>query len=273
MKRKLIIGGTVLIGIIVVALLFIPKSGRAPVIGEPYQKVPGSVKLLHGEAQEFEREGDLVSAKKAYKKLLMEYPQSNLAEIARSKTDELNIKILFSPIPTEDSIFYEVKPGDTLIKIAKEHGTTVELIMKSNNLIHTLIKPMMKLKVSTAKYSILVDKSQNILMLKSNEEVLKTYTVSTGTDNSTPSGTYKVINKLTNPTWYKAGAIVPPGSPENILGSRWLGINLSSYGIHGTTDETSIGKHITEGCVRMKNSDVEELYTIVPVGTEVTIID
>ena len=273
MKKRLIVAGIVLVGVIVVALLFVPRRGPVPIISESYQESLGSVKLLHSEAERFEKEGGLLSAKKTYKKLLTEYPESNLVEIARAKLDELNIKILFSPIPTEDSVFYEVKPGDTLIKIARDHGTTVELIMKSNNLTDTLITPMMKLKINTAKYSILVDKSQNILMLKSNEEILKTYIVSTGANNSTSAGIYKIINKLIDPTWYKAGAIVPPGSPENILGSRWIGINLSGYGIHGTTDESSIGKHITKGCVRMRNSDVEELYAIVPVGVEVTIID
>lgn len=273
MKKRLVIGGIILIGLITVALLLIPRRGPEPIEGEACRKPAGSVGLLYNKAQKFESDGDLLSAKKAYKKLLTEYPESNLIKDARGKLDELNMRILFSPIPTEDSVFYEVKPGDTLGKIAKEHGTTVELIMKSNNLANTAIKPMMRLKILTAKYGILVDKSQNILMLKGNNEILKTYTVSTGVNDSTPSGTYKIVNKLIDPTWYKAGAIVPSESPENILGSRWMGIDLPGYGIHGTTDETSLGQHITKGCIRMRNQDVEELYAIVPVGVEVTIID
>jgi lipoprotein-anchoring transpeptidase ErfK/SrfK len=118
-----------------------------------------------------------------------------------------------------------------------------------------------------------VYKSQNILILKTDEEIIKTYIVSTGKNNSTPVGTFKIANKLINPTWFKAGAVVAAGSPENILGTRWLGFNLPGYGIHGTTDPKSVGKQVTEGCVRMLNSEVEELYSIVPVGTEVTIVD
>ena len=79
--------------------------------------------------------------------------------------------------------------------------------------------------------------------------------------------------KIINPTWYKAGAVVPPGSSKNILGTRWLGLSLQGYGIHGTTDPDSIGKQATAGCVRMLNNDVEELYIIVPAGTEVTVVD
>jgi lipoprotein-anchoring transpeptidase ErfK/SrfK len=118
-----------------------------------------------------------------------------------------------------------------------------------------------------------VDKSQNTLILKTDEEVIKTYIVSTGLNNSTPTGNFKIVNKLQNPTWFKAGAVVNPSSPENILGSRWLGFDLPGYGIHGTTEPQSLGKQVTQGCIRMANSDVEELYAIVAVATEVTIVD
>ena len=81
------------------------------------------------------------------------------------------------------------------------------------------------------------------------------------------------MNKQVNPTWFKAGAVVPPDSPENILGTRWMGFDLKSYGIHGTTDPDALGKQVTAGCVRMRNSEVEELYDIAPIGTEVTMVD
>ena len=58
-----------------------------------------------------------------------------------------------------------------------------------------------------------------------------------------------------------------------LLGSRWLGFNMPGYGIHGTIEPETIGKQVTAGCVRMRNSDVEELYDILPLGTEVSIVD
>ena len=138
----------------------------------------------------------------------------------------------------------------------------------------------MDLKITTAKFSIVVDKSQNTLTFKSGlpfgqetEEVVKTYTVSTGANNSTPVGTFKITTKIVNPPWFSGGRSIPPGDPRNILGSRWMGLTLKGYGIHGTTDDATIGTQCTQGCVRMHNADVEELYSIVPVGTEVTIVD
>ncbi|MFA7271176.1 MAG: L,D-transpeptidase, partial [Candidatus Omnitrophota bacterium] len=110
-------------------------------------------------------------------------------------------------------------------------------------------------------------------LLKSDEEIMKTYIVSTGKNNSTPVGNFKITSKLINPTWFKAGAVIPAGSPKNILGTRWLGLDRPSYGIHGTTEPQSLGRQATQGCVRMTNQDVEELYIIVPIGTEVIIVD
>ena len=130
-----------------------------------------------------------------------------------------------------------------------------------------------RLRIWKGVFSIFVDKSQNILILKSDDEVVKVYSVATGKNNITPVGDLKIIDKLVNPVWFKSGAIVPPESPDNILGTRWMGFNIPGYGIHGTTDPSSIGQQLTAGCVRMRNEEVEELYSLLPMGTQVTIVD
>jgi lipoprotein-anchoring transpeptidase ErfK/SrfK len=187
--------------------------------------------------------------------------------------EDINIKIVFSPIVDECSTEYSVIPNDALIKIANKFDTTVALIKEANNLTSDVIMPDQKLKVNTCPFSIVIDKSQNVLFLKRGEEVIKTYSVATGTDNSTPSGSFAIINKIKNPTWFKVGAVIPPDSPENILGSRWMGLDIKGYGIHGTTEPEKVGTQVTMGCIRMKNEDVEELYDIVPADTRVVIVD
>jgi len=232
-----------------------------------------SARNLFNQARQFEAKGSLLEAKLFYQKLVNEFPESPDVEGWQKKAEEINIKLLFSSAATPKSIFYQIRPGDTLNKIAREHKTTTELIMKSNNIKDSLIIPGRPIKIWSAPFNILVNKSQNILLLKSEEEIFKTYVVSTGKNNCTPVGTFKIINKLTDPTWFKAGAIVPPQSAENVLGTRWMGFDLAGYGIHGTTEPKELGKQVTQGCVRLSNSDVEELYSIIPVGTEVTVMD
>lgn len=175
--------------------------------------------------------------------------------------------------PELPSVSYSVKSGDNLTTIAKRHGVTVDAIRQANGLSGDRLNVGQTLKIPTYKLSIWVDKSDNTLVLKADEQVLKMYTVSTGKDNSTPVGTFKVTDKLENPTWYKAGAVKKPGDPDNQLGTRWMGWDLKGYGIHGTIEPESLGQQVTAGCVRMKNEEVEELYRLVPSGTPVTVAD
>jgi lipoprotein-anchoring transpeptidase ErfK/SrfK len=270
-KRLLLVFAVFIVLTLGVLLIMNVNKGKASRFsGQPSLS---SASALINTAKDLETKGDLLGAKNIYQKLVNDFSGSSQIADWQKKLEGINIRLLFSSQITPGSMAYEVKSGDTLTKIAKEFKTTVDLLKKSNNLTNDNIVPGRKIKVWAAPFSILVDKSQNTLMLKSGEEVFKSYIVSTGANNSTPVGNFKIVNKLQDPTWFKAGAVVPAGSGENILGSRWLGFDLPGYGIHGTTEPQSLGKQVTQGCVRMANSEVEELYIIVPVGTEVTIVD
>jgi lipoprotein-anchoring transpeptidase ErfK/SrfK len=225
------------------------------------------------QAQAFIERSSLLEAKEIYRKIMDMPLSSEQMALVQGRLEDLNVNILLSGINIAQSVIYEVQPGDALINIAKKFNTTVDAITKANNINTDIIYPGMKLRVLNGKFSIFIDKSQNTLLLKLNDEIIKTYTVSTGKNNSTPTGTYKVINKIVNPPWYKDGKEIPPTSPENILGSRWIGLDIKGIGIHGTTQPDELGRQITEGCVRLKNKDVEEIYSLIPLDTEVTIVD
>jgi lipoprotein-anchoring transpeptidase ErfK/SrfK len=220
-----------------------------------------------------EAQEQFAKARETYRALLDKFPDSPLTAQANARLGDVNMAALLSPVVTEQDRVHVVKPGDTLGLIAEAHRTTIEYIKKANDLSSDVIRPGQKLKLPHGTFTIVVDKSQNQLLLAENNEYVKMYTVATGKDNSTPVGTFKVVTRLPNPVWYTEGAVVPPDSPENILGTRWLGINVEGYGIHGSVDPNALGKQVTAGCVRMSNRDVEELYDLIPVGTEVTIVD
>ena len=230
--------------------------------------------VLFDRAKKATGEGDLLKAKAIYQGLIEKFPGSSRIAAAQEVLEGINIKLLFSNIPTSDSETYEVQKGDTVNKIARKMGTTPEMIIRSNGLTGPAIQAGQSMKISRAKFSIVIDKSQNILTLRSGQDIVKTYRVSTGKNSCTPVGTFKIINKIVDPPWYPStGGMMASGDPKNVLGSRWLGISKQGYGIHGTIQPESIGTSVTEGCVRMKNSDVEELYNIVPEGTEVVITE
>jgi lipoprotein-anchoring transpeptidase ErfK/SrfK len=99
--------------------------------------------------------------------------------------------------------------------------------------------------------------------------VVKVYPTAVGaTGTPTPSGSFRIVQRVPNPTWYTKGRIVPPGK-SNPLGTRWLGLSAKGYGIHGTNNPASIGHNASHGCIRMHNRDVEELFELVAIGDAV----
>lgn len=225
------------------------------------------------EAEQVYSQGDLIAAKNMYIKAMNDIVDFNKLDLVKKKIEDINMQIIFSSLLDEGSAQYVIQPNDALEKIAKNFSTTVELIRRANSLKSDFIAAGKPLKVNTSQFSVVIDKSQNVLFLKRAGEVIKSYVVATGKDNSTPAGNFKVINRLVSPTWFKTGAVISPDSPENILGSRWIGLDVKGYGIHGTIAPDQLGKQVTLGCVRMKNEDVEELFDVIPLGAEVTIVD
>ncbi|MEH7075115.1 Ig-like domain-containing protein [Neobacillus drentensis] len=122
---------------------------------------------------------------------------------------------------------------------------------------------------------IIINKKVNKLAFYENGKLVKTYSVATGrTSKLTPEGTFYIREKIVNRPWYKEH--IPGGDPRNPLGKRWMGLSKQEnggypYGIHGNSNESSIGKYVSHGCVRMHNKEVIELYSKVKLGTKVVI--
>ena len=127
--------------------------------------------------------------------------------------------------------------------------------------------------------SIVINLKTRKLTLYKEGKVFKSYPVGVGRSKfSTPTGTFKIIEKVKNPAWehpYKPRGIIRIQSGKaNPLGTRWMAFNKNTsgyYGIHGTYNSKSVGKYSSHGCVRMYIKDSEELYDLIPVDTPVTI--
>lgn len=276
MKKNWIIFSAVVIVVILSLFAFKLKnfSTRTKPKDSQNSQPNGTFDEMLKSAANFEEHNELLLAQEVYKNIIMSYASHAGIEEVQKKLENLNIRIILSAINVPNATTsYEVKPGDSLTIIANQFGTPVALLKKENGLSSNVIRPGMRLRVWTGKFSLLVDKSQNVLLLESNGDVVKTYRVSTGKNNITPVGTFKITSKLIDPAWNHEGKVIPAGDPKNILGTRWLGFNVTGYGVHGTTQPESIGQQVTAGCVRMLNNDVEELYDLLPLGTEITITD
>ena len=124
--------------------------------------------------------------------------------------------------------------------------------------------------VSTRR--IVVSLEDRRLALLEDGQVRQIYTVAVGKDSTpSPTGTFTIVKRVENPTYYREGKVVPPG-PNNPVGDRWMGLSKAGYGIHGTNAPKSIGKAASHGCIRMARPDLEQLFAQVRTGDTVEIV-
>jgi LysM repeat protein len=107
-------------------------------------------------------------------------------------------------------------------------------------------------------YKIFLELNNRRLFLKKDSLTINTYPVAIGKPSTpTPEGDFKILSKIMN--------------PGGVLGTRWMQFTWSEHGIHGTNQPWLIGQAVSNGCVRMHNSNVEQVYSRVSIGTAVII--
>lgn len=116
---------------------------------------------------------------------------------------------------------------------------------------------------------IIVDKNSRRVNFYRNCKLVRSMPCAVGkASTQTPSGKYRVLEKIQNRPYYKNH--IPGGDPRNPLGKYWLGLG-GGYALHGTNNEGSIGGAVSHGCIRMYNSDIQWLYSQAKQGTTVLI--
>ena len=189
-----------------------------------------------------------------------------------------NSIIAFSNIPYDKKESYVVRSGDSLSKIAKGK-TTAEAIAKANGISNSLIFPDQSLHFFAGIWRLEAYKSEYILIVYHNNKFFKYYKIGTGKNNRTPVGEFVIYDKIINPPYWKKGRRIPFGDVENPLGTRWMALRdngrptLKGYGIHGTKEPNSVGKSSSQGCLRMLNKNVEELFDLLPHFVKLSIKD
>jgi lipoprotein-anchoring transpeptidase ErfK/SrfK len=122
---------------------------------------------------------------------------------------------------------------------------------------------------------LIVNKATNEVALINENRIQTVVSAATGkTEELTPEGLFTITVKAKNPYYRKNN--INGGDPENPLGTRWIGFDANEtdgriYGLHGTNTPSSIGKYVSQGCVRLQNEAIESLYDFIPIGTKVLI--
>jgi len=148
--------------------------------------------------------------------------------------------------------------------------------------------------IDSAPVSLLVSVSQRTLSVLRGEEVLHRFPVGVGTGTrlsrgggdgwtfATPTGEFEVGRKKQDPVWYapdwyyvEQGLPIPTPYSEvryrpGVLGDYALYLS-DEIAIHGTADESTVGRASSHGCLRMRNADIAVVFPLVEVGTRVVI--
>lgn len=122
-----------------------------------------------------------------------------------------------------------------------------------------------------ARRVVLVSIADRRLAVMEAGKVLAYFSVAVGAAVSpSPTGEFEIVNRVANPAYYHDGVVTEAGE-DSPVGTRWIGLNLKGYGIHGTNTPRSIGRAASHGCIRLRNRDVERLYGMLRVGDTVHI--
>jgi lipoprotein-anchoring transpeptidase ErfK/SrfK len=107
------------------------------------------------------------------------------------------------------------------------------------------------------------------------------YGIGVGRDGFTWSGVQTITKKAEWPDWTPPPEMIArqpylprymAGGPGNPLGARAMYLGGTAYRIHGTNAPSTIGTHVSSGCIRLINEDVTDLYSRVNVGTRVIVM-
>jgi len=196
----------------------------------------------------------------------------------RDVLDRINQKLVFNPRCIDGAQVHVVERGDNLIKIGKKYGVNWRMIARINRIQPDRIRAEQQLKIITGRTSAVIWKGEFRLALLLDGVYMKEYAVGIGKDGLTPLGELTVADMMVRADWYPPeGGMIKYGEEGYQLGERWIAFanepGASGLGIHGTNDEASIGTKCSNGCIRLKNDDVIELYDFMQPGSRVLIKD
>ena len=180
---------------------------------------------------------------------------------------------------------YKVRKGDTLLKIARRNNLTPSELAQANlgkgrriRPGQTINLPSLYILPRNPRDGIVVNVPEHQVYLFEGGVLRAHYPVCVGQPKpiwQTATGTFKLIEKKTNPTWRPTKDIikqtgikdepVPPGK-ENPLGDRWMGWSKPGFGFHSTKRPETIGTAASHGCVRLYPESAHAMYDRVKTG-------
>ena len=195
--------------------------------------------------------------------------------------------VLLSSAPARAEEIFAFLPPPSQTQIAP-HGASPTSLDPARDDQHETAQLPARLQRQIVAYSsreasgtVIIDTTHTYLFYVIGNGKAVRYGIGVGREGFTWSGVKSIIRKSEWPDWYPPPAMIArqpylprmiAGGPGNPLGARAMYIGGTEYRIHGTNDPSSIGKHISSGCIRMTNDNVIDLYNRVSIGAKVIVL-
>ncbi len=185
---------------------------------------------------------------------------------------------------------HKVKEGESLLDIARLYHLGYQELIRANSGVDPWVPPV-GLEINIPSAWIIPRESYQGFVLNIPEMRLyyylpdsriMTFPLGIGMEGwDTPAGKYWIGEKRKDPIWYVPASIQEemeeprkfiPAGPDNPLGSHWMRLSKTTYGIHGTNNPWAVGRYVTHGCIRLYPEDIAYLFPRVPTKTPVEII-
>ncbi|HBG77321.1 MAG TPA: hypothetical protein DDW84_00535 [Phycisphaerales bacterium] len=260
-----------------------PTVGLGQVVSEANNVAGPRVLALLKDAQQCVSEGKIVAARNTLNDVLNMAMEDSLRQQVKQQLQALaNDWLLSKTVQFGDNLCtnYKVESGDLLSGIAAKHKVPYKFLMKINNITsEKSLRAGQIIKVVNGPFHAVAYLSSFTLDLYLQNVYVKSYKIGTGrAGKETPAGLWraKVGGKLIKPVWTdpETGRTYKSDDPDYPLGSGWIALegidsrtqNISGIAIHGTKDEASIGTKSSQGCIRLYNGELTELYDMFEAG-------
>lgn len=257
--------------------------GFGQVVSEANNVAGPRVLALLKDAEQCVSEGKIVAARNTLNDVLNMAMEDSLRQQVKQQLQALANDWLFSrTVQFGDNLCtnYKVESGDLLSGIAAKHKVPYKFLMKINNITsEKSLRAGQIIKVVNGPFHAVAYLSSYTMDLYLQNIYVKSYKVGIGrVDKPTPIGLWraKVGGKLIKPVWTdpESGRTYKSDDPDYPLGSGWIALegldsrtqNISGIAIHGTKDEASIGTKSSQGCIRLYNGELTELYDMFEAG-------
>jgi len=204
------------------------------------------------------------------------------ADAIRTTLTSINKTLIFSSDAIDNdplTVYHTVASGDRLAKIAPQHGTPYQFVELINDTPAPRLRVGQTIKLVHGPFHARVSKRDyrmDLFLVGSDNKptYVMSMPVGLGEDDSTPNGLWKIkrASKVKNPDWRnpRTGEYYKADDPDNPIGEYWMALEglddatagVKGYGIHGTTDQDSIGDQRSMGCVRLRDQDIQLLFAL-----------